>query len=162
MQTRMRPGECLLRCFRWPYRFTRILLVVAAIPMAALSPSSHAESDAPTAYDPENCQQPVYLLVTGDIYDRKKFADYVRALAESGLYPAYKAYYRAITPADKVLEGEPPATRGTLLAKFPCQQAVEHFWASREYNEIRKLREGIADFDVTIMKALPVPDYVDW
>ena len=110
----------------------------------------------------QNCKEPVYLLVSGDIYDRKAFAAYVTALGESGLYPEYKGYYRAITPAVTVLEGEPPKTRGTLLAKFPCQQAVEHFWQSPRYQEIRQLREGIADFEVTVMKALPVPAFVDW
>lgn len=110
----------------------------------------------------QHCNEPVYLLVSGDIYDRKAFAAYVTALGESGLYPEYKGYYRAITPALTVLEGEPPKTRGTLLAKFPCQQAVEHFWQSPRYQEIRKLREGIADFEVTVMKALPVPAFIDW
>jgi len=53
-----------------------------------------------------------------------------------------------------VFEGSPPPGRGVIIARFPCLEAAQRFWRSDEYAEIRKLRAGIADFEVLV---LPVP-----
>ena len=100
------------------------------------------------------CDQPVRMLVYGDIHDRKAFGGYLRALRESGLYRKYGGYYEAVTPALDVFEGSPPESRGVVIVHFPCLDAARRFWRSDEYGEIRKLREGIADFEVLV---LPVP-----
>lgn len=108
------------------------------------------------------CAEPVLMLVHGEIRDRARFGAYIKALGESGLYPRNRGYYRAISPALEVFEGKPPPERGIVLARFPCLAAAQAFWNSGEYAEIRKLREGIADFEVTVLRELPVPDYADW
>ncbi|MCC5794876.1 MAG: DUF1330 domain-containing protein [Chromatiales bacterium] len=109
--------------------------------------------------DPGSCVDPVRLLVYGNVQQREQFVAYARALAESGLYPAYGGHYEATTPALAVLEGNPPSGRGVIIARFPCLEAVQGFWNSPEYGEIRKLREGIAEFEVLVLPALgPVPD----
>jgi uncharacterized protein (DUF1330 family) len=100
------------------------------------------------------CVQPVRMLVYGEIKDRKAFGAYIRALAESGLYAQNGGYYEAISPPLEVFEGTPPPGRGVIIARFPCLEAAQRFWRSDEYAEIRKLREGIADFEVLV---LPVP-----
>ncbi len=100
------------------------------------------------------CVQPVRMLVFGEIRDRKAFGDYLRALRESGLYQKFGGYYEAFTPALEVFEGAPPESRGVVIARFPCLDAARRFWRSDEYAEIRKLREGIAEFEVLV---LPVP-----
>lgn len=100
------------------------------------------------------CAQPVRMLVYGEIRDREAFAAYVRAIAEAGLYPRNGGYYEAVTPALEVFEGSPPPERGVVIARFPCLEAARRFWYSPEYAEIRKLREGIAEFEVLV---LPVP-----
>ena len=41
-----------------------------------------------------------------------------------------------------------------VIVHFPCLDAARRFWRSDEYAEIRKLREGIAEFEVLV---LPVP-----
>ena len=106
----------------------------------------------------DSCVDPVRMLVYGTISDRRAFGAYARALAESGLYPENGGYYEAITPPLEVFEGEPPDNRGVIIARFPCLAAAQRFWNSDRYAEIRKLREGIAEFEVLV---LPVPQRPD-
>jgi len=103
------------------------------------------------------CVQPVRMLVYGTITDRKAFGAYVRAIAESGLYPKNGGWYEAISPAIEVFEGAPPPGRGVIIARFPCLEAAQRFWNSPEYAEIRKLREGIAEFEVLVLPVPPIP-----
>jgi uncharacterized protein (DUF1330 family) len=110
---------------------------------------------------PQGCVDPVRMLVYGEIKDRKAFAAYGRALGESGLYPKNGAYYEAATPALEVFEGTPPASRGVIIARFPCLEAARRFWNSPEYAEIRKLRAGLADFEVQVLPAAQLPAYLE-
>ena len=103
------------------------------------------------------CVQPVRMLVYGEIRDRKAFGAYVRAIAEAGLYAKTSGYYEAMSPALEVFEGSPPPERGVVIARFPCLEAARQFWHSPEYAEIRKLREGIAEFEVLVLPVPPVP-----
>jgi uncharacterized protein (DUF1330 family) len=100
------------------------------------------------------CVQPVRMLVFGEIRDRKAFGNYLGALRASGLYQKFDGYYEAFTPALEVFEGTPPESRGVVIVHFPCLEAARRFWHSNEYAAIRKLREGVADFEVLV---LPVP-----
>lgn len=109
-----------------------------------------------------SCTRPVLMLVHGEIFDRKGFGAYIRALGESGLYPEVGAYYRAISPAIDTFEGDPPATRGVVLARFPCLDAAQRFWNSAQYQAIKVLRKDTSRFEVTVLDEIPVPDYVDW
>jgi uncharacterized protein (DUF1330 family) len=106
----------------------------------------------------DSCVDPVRMLVYGTITDRRAFGAYARALAESGLYPENGGYYEAITPPLDVFEGDPPDGRGVIIARFPCLAAAQRFWKSDEYAEIRKLREGIAEFEVLVLPVPPRPD----
>lgn len=36
--------------------------------------------------------------------------------------------------------------RSLVVFEFPSLQAIHHFWASPEYVELKKLREGAAEF----------------
>ncbi|MEM9303629.1 MAG: CpcT/CpeT family chromophore lyase [Pseudomonadota bacterium] len=108
------------------------------------------------------CAEPVVMIVYGTIEDRAKFGAYAGAIGASGLYPKNQGYYLGITPAIDVFEGDLPAQRGAVLARFPCAAAARAFWDSPEYAEIRKLREGIAEFEVMLLREPPVPAYVTW
>ena len=107
------------------------------------------------------CVDPVRMLVFGTIDDRERIRDYVRAMADSGLYPATGGWYEALTPPLEVFEGSPPDTRGVAIVRFPCLQAARRFWHSPEYEEIRKLREGIAEFEVLVLPAPRLPAWAD-
>jgi len=104
------------------------------------------------------CVQPVRMLVYGEIRDRKAFGAYVRAIAEAGLYARTGGYYEAMSPALEVFEGSPPPERGVVIARFPCLEAARRFWHSPEYAEIRKLRDGIAEFEVLVLPVPPIPE----
>lgn len=106
------------------------------------------------------CADPVYMVVYGTISDRGRFGAYARAIGQSGLYQKNKGYYAAITPVEAVFEGTPGDSHGMVLAHFPCLKAAQDFWYSKEYEAIKPLREGIADFTVTVVKARPAPDYI--
>jgi uncharacterized protein (DUF1330 family) len=108
---------------------------------------------------PARCADPVRMLVYGEIRDRKALGAYARALAASGLYPKNGGWYEAASPALEVFEGQPPPGRGVIIARFPCLEAARAFWYSPEYTEIRKLRDGIADFEVLVLPAAQLPDY---
>lgn len=104
-----------------------------------------------------SCVDPVRMLVYGNISDRDKLVTYARALAESGLYAKHGGYYEATTPQLDVFEGEPPDGRGVIIARFPCLAAAQAFWNSPEYTAIRKLREGIAEFEVLVLPTVRYP-----
>ncbi len=110
----------------------------------------------------EACGDPVLMLVYGEIFDRAAFGGYIRALGESGLYPKAQGYYRAISPAVEVFEGDVPSGRGVVLARFPCLNAARSFWNSPEYQELKTLRKDAARFEVSVFRELAVPDYVQW
>ena len=110
----------------------------------------------------EACNQPVRMVVFGEIHDREAFAAYPRAIFASGLYEEVQGYYEAITPALEVFEGDPPPGRGVVISRFPCLEAAREFWYSDTYqNEILPLREEAADFEVLVLPGLPVPDYIE-
>jgi uncharacterized protein (DUF1330 family) len=113
--------------------------------------------------DQSACVQPVRMLVYGDIFDRSKFGAYGRAIAESQLYPETGGYYEAISPPLEVFEGDPPDTRGVIIVRFPCIEAAREFWYSETYQEqIRPLRKDIAEFEVTVLRVPPLPDYIEF
>ncbi len=109
----------------------------------------------------DECTEPVRMLVFGELFDRAKLGAYGRALAESGLYPQVGGYYEAVTPVLAVFEGNPPDNRAVIIARFPCLQAAKDFWYSDTYQEIRPLRKDAAEFEVIVLKAPPLPVYLE-
>lgn len=106
------------------------------------------------------CNEPVRMLVFGTISDREKFIGYARAIAASGLYEKYGGYYEGMSPALDVLEGSPPPNRGVIISRFPCLKAAQEFWHSDTYADIRPLRDGIAEFEVLILRSPPIPEWL--
>lgn len=47
----------------------------------------------------------------------------------------------------EVLEGSHDG-RSLVMFEFPSMEALHKFWASPEYAEVKKLREGLAELDV--------------
>ena len=88
------------------------------------------------------------------------FMRYVGALAASGLYVEAQGYYEAMTPVLEVFEGEPPPNRAVIIVRFPCIEKARAFWYSDEYAAIREIREGIAEFEVTLLRVPPYPAYM--
>ena len=63
------------------------------------------------------------------------------------------AKFASLKPADLAdLDG-----CDAVITRFPCLEAARQFWHSPEYAEIRKLREGIAEFEVLVLPVPPLP-----
>jgi uncharacterized protein (DUF1330 family) len=121
-----------------------IALMFCWLPIGALADPASGEA----------CDEPVIMLVYGEIHDREAFGAYAAALAQSGLYDKHGGHYLAISPILEVLEGEPPAGRGMVVSQFPCAAAARAFWHDPAYEAIKPLRAGNSDFEVTLLPAL--------
>ncbi len=108
-----------------------------------------------------SCTKPVRMLVYGEITDRDRFMAYGQAIQDSGLYPETGGYYEAVTPVIDVFEGDPPATRAVVIVRFPCEQAARDFWYSEKYEAIQPLREGIAEFEVLLLRVPPLASWAE-
>lgn len=124
-----------------------LALLALCLPVDAL-----AEPDKPAS-----CDEPVIMLVYGEIHDREAFGAYAAALAQSGLYDKHGGYYVAISPVLEVLEGAPPPGRGMVVSRFPCAEAARAFWHDPAYEAIKPLRADNAEFEVTLLPALKAP-----
>ncbi|HBO12848.1 MAG TPA: DUF1330 domain-containing protein [Halieaceae bacterium] len=122
-------------------------LMLCSLPIAAVADPATGET----------CDEPVIMLVYGEIHDREAFAAYASALAQSGLYDKHGGHYLAISPILEVLEGDPPAGRGMVVSQFPCAAAARAFWHDPAYEAITPLRAGNSEFEVTLLPALAAP-----
>ncbi len=102
-------------------------------------------------------EAPAYMIVLGEVFDRPAFMDgYASKLAP--LYAEYGGAYLALGggPGIEVLEGDyaPPSY---VLSKWPNAQAARDFWASAEYDQLRRARIDNAwgEFDVLLVQGLP-------
>lgn len=102
-------------------------------------------------------EPPAYMIVLGEVLDRPAFMEgYASKLAP--LYAEHGGAYLAIGggPGIEVLEGDyaPPSY---VLSKWPNAQAAREFWASPEYDVLRRARIDNAwgDFDVLLIQGIP-------
>ena len=92
-----------------------------------------------------------YLVVYSVITDPKRFQEYAQA---SG--PIVQRYGgRMITAAmPDVVEGEWPWELAAVF-EWPSREDALCFWNSEEYAQVRKLREGAAQFQAIIVDSNP-------
>jgi uncharacterized protein (DUF1330 family) len=92
------------------------------------------------------------MIVHAAISDREKFMNgYAPAAAK--LVEQFGGRYLVRAPAAATLEGDLPSGLSVVISEWPDKAAIERFWNSPEYQEAKKLREGIADCQVTIVEA---------
>ena len=96
--------------------------------------------------------KPGYMIVMGQNYEPEELQPYGRALPP--IYEKYQGRYIALTSSVEVLEGE-YSYQSIIISKWPSVQNARDFWASPEYAEARKLRDGIGEFDVITFEGLP-------
>ncbi len=93
-----------------------------------------------------------YMIITAKLHDREAFlAGYSKATAP--LLPKFGGRYVMLAPGAKLLEGDWGDGTSVVISEWPNREAVEAFWTSPEYQEAKKLREGIADVQVLIVDA---------
>ena len=122
------------------------LLLAAAIPAA-------------TPPEPEACDAPVLMVVTGTTHDRARMLAYGKAIAGSGLYQELGGYYVNLPVPVAHFEGEAPDGHTTLIVRFPCLANARAFWQSRVYQEeIKPLRldPSAGDYTVRVYPEAPL------
>lgn len=114
-------------------------------------PASAAAAPAPAA------ENPAYLVVLGEVYDREKFAsEYVAKLPP--LYEKFGGRYLAVGRDFEVFEGN-ANFKSFVISQWPSMAAARAFWNSPEYEALRRARiEGQwGRFDVYALEGLAEP-----
>jgi len=92
-----------------------------------------------------------YMIVYADITDRDRFIqDY--APAASKLVSQFGGKYLIRAPGAEVLEGNMKPGMSVVISEWPDKQTILDFWNSPEYQEAKKLRDGAADCEVSIVE----------
>ncbi len=86
-----------------------------------------------------------YLIVRIDVTDAGKFAAYREAVP--AVIARFGGRYLVRGGPVEVLEGGHDGRRQVVL-EFPSMEALHRFWASREYAEVKALREGAGELDI--------------
>jgi len=121
-----------------------IIIALSALVLTACSQPS-ADIETPDASG-------AYMVVLGKNYESKDLAPYVQSLPP--IYAKYGGRYVALSTDYTVMEGDPDA-QAVIISAWPNEAAAKAFWLSPEYREVIKLREGIGEFDVITLPALP-------
>ncbi|MEM9529547.1 MAG: DUF1330 domain-containing protein [Pseudomonadota bacterium] len=140
----------------------RAFLGISLLALIAGCSSVSRVSDEAGANACDPAAAPALLVVVGDNLNPDQYRAYGEALAAAGLYERLEGYYLALGDPDRVLEGEWPEPRFQVLARFPCLAAVEAFWYSSEYEEIKKLRTGAGAVVAAAFEERSVPERVRW
>lgn len=98
---------------------------------------------------------PAYLIsLCRHVTDRKRLEDYWANVA-----PAFKGFDAkplvAYAPFE-VLEGD-GSVRGVVLFEFPSMEEARNWYTSAAYREVKKRREGAANFDLILVEGGFVP-----
>lgn len=95
---------------------------------------------------------PAYMVIACKIHDREKFiAGYGSAVPE--VVKQYGGEYLIVAPGAELLEGSLEGYSSIAISKWESKDAARTFWNSKEYAEIKKLRDGLADAEVIIVEA---------
>lgn len=95
---------------------------------------------------------PAYMIVTAKIRDRDAFINGYGAAA-GALVGRFGGKYVLRGPGAQLLEGGFGDGASMVISEWPDKAAALLFWNSPEYQEVKKLREGIADCHVLLIEA---------
>lgn len=91
-----------------------------------------------------------HMIITAHVTDREAFlSGYAPAAAR--LVERHGGRYVIRGPGATQLEGEGWDGASVAVSEWPDRAAAEAFWNSREYAEVKKLREGIAEVSVLLI-----------
>ena len=93
-----------------------------------------------------------YMIVRCVIHDREKFISGYGTEAAK-LLEKYGGKYLIRAPGAIPLEGIDDDNNSVVISEWPSKERALEFWNSDEYQEIRKLREGIAECKVLVVEA---------
>ena len=93
-----------------------------------------------------------YMIVRCVIHDREKFISGYGTEAAK-LLEKYGGKYLIRAPGAIPLEGIDEDNNSVVISEWPSKERALEFWNSDEYQEIKKLREGIAECKVLVIEA---------
>jgi uncharacterized protein (DUF1330 family) len=100
-------------------------------------------------------QMTAYMIVTAHIQDREAFiSEYGKAAA--ALVAQFGGTYVLRGPGVNMLEGNFGQGASMIISEWPDKAAAQAFWDSPEYQQVKKLREGIADCQVLLIEAAKI------
>lgn len=92
-----------------------------------------------------------WMVINVHVLDREPFMrDYSPATAR--LAEAMGGRYILRGRGGQVLEGDGKDGAAAVVIEWPDRETALKFWNSPEYAEIKKLRHGIADVNVTLVE----------
>lgn len=97
---------------------------------------------------------PVYLVTDISVHDHEAYQKYARAGRGTVARFGGKLLSAGVTP--EVVEGTWSPSRMSIV-EFPTREAALAFYNSSEYEEARKLRRGIADFNLVLLPGIATP-----
>lgn len=95
---------------------------------------------------------PAYMIVTAKISDRERFINEY-GIAAGQLVSSMGGKYILRAPGAELLEGEFGDGASMVISEWPDKATAHKFWNSPEYQEVKKLREGLADCQVLLIEA---------
>ena len=96
-----------------------------------------------------------YMIILAKVHDREKFlAGYATAAAK--LVDKCGGKYILRAPGAECLEGSVGDGQSVVMSEWPDMATARAFWDSPEYQEIKKLRDGICDVEVVLVEAPPI------
>ncbi len=93
-----------------------------------------------------------YMIVTANISDRDRFINGYGKSA-GALVSKFGGRYILMGPGAELLEGSFGNGASMVISQWPDKETAKRFWNSPEYQEVKKLREGIADCQVLLIEA---------
>ena len=93
-----------------------------------------------------------YMIVRCVIHDREKFISGYGTEAAK-LLEKYGGKYLIRAPGAIPLEGIDDDNNSVVISEWPSKERALEFWNSDEYQEIKKLREDIAECKVLVIEA---------
>ena len=94
---------------------------------------------------------PAYMIVTAKISDRNAFIQGYGAAA-GALVEKMGGKYVLRGPGAELLEGDFGNGASMVISEWPDKEAPHAFWNCAEYQDVKKLREGIADCQVLLIE----------
>jgi len=93
-----------------------------------------------------------YMVVACEIHDRERFIhDY--GIPAGRLVEQFGGRYILKGPGAQLLEGSFGDGGSMVISEWPDRASALAFWNSREYAEVKKAREGIADVQVLLIES---------
>ena len=98
----------------------------------------------------ENMAAAYLISICRSVTDRKRLEEYWANVAPS--FEGYGAKPLVAYAPFEVLEGVPSA-KGVVVFEFPSMESAKRWYASSAYQDVKRRREGAAEFELILVEA---------